>query len=532
MPETFRHVPIATSTEGRTVLGMTHHLDIHDLCALFGLSKGRMYAVTHLPEFPPCLVLSPRRHRWDRDQVMAYRDQRVSEKRTSQKRRVRLPVPSTAGARIVGVRRPVQSRKSSDSPVRMKIMTPEGVTVYPPQAEGGRWRAVWTEPDGTPASCLARDEAQMDTRLKPVASRLQADAGRTLEPVSALIEFYLRRARWASSYRVRVEHLIKSYILPQTTGMICEDVTERLLNAVVNSPSGYNTAKRLSGVVSGLVQAGLDGGYLENSSLGKIHWRDRITSSGSAKVSVVGLAEGYITADKIPGHDEVAALASAMRERCPWWLELAVHLSAYSGLRFGELAALRVDCIDVPSRQLRVARQASEVFGKIVESAPKGGKTRTAIYPAVTPGGYPLAAMMERRVAELTGVGALDDKPPLAFHAPDGGFLRGSNFSKRVLRPAYDEAGWRHVHSEWTWHSLRHVFCTTALTEWGVLLTDTSTLAGHATTAITADMYIDSMSGVIERVLRATEGPSAPDDPLALTGTAPTSIRPGTRGTE
>ena len=371
----------------------------------------------------------------------------------------------------------------------------------------------------------------MDTRLKPVAARLQADAGRTLEPVSALIEFYLRRARWAASYRVRVEHLIKSYILPQTTGMICEDVTERLLNAVVNSPSGYNTAKRLSGVVSGLVQAGLDGGYLANSSLGR--------STGAIDHFIglrqgirVGLAEGYITADKIPGHDEVAALASAMRERCPWWLELAVHLSAYSGLRFGELAALRVDCIDAASRQLRVARQASEVFGKIVEVCPQRRETRTAIYPAVTPSGYPLAAMVERRVAELTDAGALAAKSPLAFHAPDGGFLRGSNFSKRVLRPAFDEAGWRDIHSEWTWHSLRHVFCTTALTEWDVLLTDTSTLAGHATTAITADMYIDSMSGVIERVLRATEGLSAPHDPPPLPGTAPTSIGSGTRGTE
>ena len=41
---------------------------------------------------------------------------------------------------------------------------------------------------------------------------------------------------------------------------------------------------------------------------------------------------------------------------------------------------------------------------------------------------------------------------------------RSSSFSRNVLKPAYLAAGWRDSggNGEWTWHSLRHVFCTTA----------------------------------------------------------------------
>ena len=57
----------------------------------------------------------------------------------------------------------------------------------------------------------------------------------------------------------------------------------------------------------------------------------------------------------------------------------------------------------------------------------------------------------------------------------------------------------------WTWHSLRHVFCTTALFTWKLDATDVSRMAGHANYRITLDMYVGAAAGVLDRARTATE---------------------------
>jgi hypothetical protein len=57
-----------------------------------------------------------------------------------------------------------------------------------------------------------------------------------------------------------------------------------------------------------------------------------------------------------------------------------------------------------------------------------------------------------------------------------------------VLKPAYLAAGWRDRdgNGRWTWHSLRHVFCTSFT--WKLEATDVSRMAGHSSYRITLDM--------------------------------------------
>jgi len=81
-----------------------------------------------------------------------------------------------------------------------------------------------------------------------------------------------------------------------------------------------------------------------------------------------------------------------------------------------------------------------------------------------------------------------------------------SNFGRNVLKRAYLTAGWRDSSGEGrrTWHSLRHVFCTTALFTWRLDATDVSRMAGHANYRITLDMYVGTTAGVLERARNAT----------------------------
>ena len=59
-------------------------------------------------------------------------------------------------------------------------------------------------------------------------------------------------------------------------------------------------------------------------------------------------------------------------------------------------------------------------------------------------------------------------------------------------RPAYLAAGWRDAdgNGPWTWHSLRHMFCSTALFTWKLDATDVSCMARHANVRTTLLMYV------------------------------------------
>ena len=76
-----------------------------------------------------------------------------------------------------------------------------------------------------------------------------------------------------------------------------------------------------------------------------------------------------------------------------------------------------------------------------------------------------------------------------------------------MLQPAYRTAGWRDAdcNGRWTWHSLRHVFCTTTLFTWKLDATDVSRMADHAYYRITLDMYVGVTAGVLDRAHAATQ---------------------------
>ncbi|MGO9782031.1 MAG: hypothetical protein ACLPQY_20045, partial [Streptosporangiaceae bacterium] len=115
-----------------------------------------------------------------------------------------------------------------------------------------------------------------------------------------------------------------------------------------------------------------------------------------------------------------------------------------------------------------------------------------------------LAARIEEARAEQE---AGDNPLGLIFPNRRDGYWRSSNYNRRILQPAYAAAGWRDAdgNGTWTWHSLRHVFCTTALFTWKLDATDVSRMAGHANYRITLDMYVGTTKGVLDRARHATQ---------------------------
>ncbi len=184
------------------------------------------------------------------------------------------------------------------------------------------------------------------------------------------------------------------------------------------------------------------------------------------------------------------------------------NTAAYTGLRQGELFALTIPQVDAPARVIAVDRKVVEVAGHLYTEAPKNRKHRKTIYPARTPNGYPLAGKLAARVQAARAEHAAGLNPlGLIFPSPRHTLWRSSNFDRRVLAPAYTTAGWRdhHGNGTWTWHSLRHVFCTTALFTWKLDPTDVSRMAGHASYRITLDMYLGTTPGILDRARHATQ---------------------------
>ena len=61
--------------------------------------------------------------------------------------------------------------------------------------------------------------------------------------------------------------------------------------------------------------------------------------------------------------------------------DLLVRFLAYTGLRWGEMSALRVGSLDLLRRRLRVSRAFVEVRGQLVEGTPKTHQKRTVPLP-------------------------------------------------------------------------------------------------------------------------------------------------------
>jgi integrase len=158
-----------------------------------------------------------------------------------------------------------------------------------------------------------------------------------------------------------------------------------------------------------------------------------------------------------------------------------------------------------------VDRKVVEIAGHLYVEAPKNRKyrkDRKTIYPRRTPTGYPLAERLAARVEAARAEQAAGTNPlGLVFPSPTSKHWRSSNFNRNVLKRAYLAAGWRDAGGSGrrTRHSLRHVFCTTALFTWKLDATDVSRMAGHANYRITLDMYVGSTAGVLDRARTATD---------------------------
>jgi integrase len=420
-------------------------------------------------------------------------------------------------------------------PPRVVVEMECGILVYPPQQEGEPWRAAFTE-NGQRRFRQAMTEAGLAAKLAKVTERLATRAPNLEQPGSALIAHYLDpdrlpvTERWSRKHADTQTRLCTRFAEPVIAAVTCQDITVAHMQQIVDSAPTAKEGDRLRRCLSAMVTAGLKGGYLVSPQLREVHWKPAGRPVPEPKPAESGESDLWVDPGEIPSHADVDALGKTLAQgRRGDLMELMEETAAYAGLRQGEEFALTIFQVTTEEREIRVDRKVVEVKGKQYLERPKGRKNRTTIYPVRTPAGYPLAAKIDARIEEARDEMARGLNPlGLMFPSPRFKMWRSSNFDRRVLAPAYVIAGWREEDQDedrdgdWTWHSLRHVFCTTALFGWRLEATDVARMAGHANSRITWDMYVGATAGVLDRARKATSG--HPDDSQNVQDRAPDGV--------
>jgi integrase len=422
--------------------------------------------------------------------------------------------PRTAGRLPKGQRVSGDARESVRNADRPVIELDFGILVYPPETDGEPWRAVFTE-NGERRFLQGATETKLAAKLEKVKERLSVGAANAERPGGDLIAHYLDpdrlpvEERWSRKHAHTQRRLCERFAAPVIDTVTCQDITPGHMQQIVNAAPTAGEGHRVHAMVSAIVTAGIEGGYLTNPRLAKVHWQAGDRPVPAQQVTVSGESVLWVDPAEIPSDSDIGKFGRALAEGLHGERdELMANTAAYSGLRWGELSALTISQIDPAGRVITVDRQMIDVAGHLYAEAPKRRKYRKTIYPRRTPDGYPLAERLAARIEQATTEHEAGANPlGLIFPSPTGKHWRSSNFSRNVLKRAYLSIGWRDAdgNGKWTWHSLRHVFCTTALFTWKLDPTDVSCMAGHANVRTTLLMYVGTTAGVLDRARKATD---------------------------
>jgi integrase len=155
-----------------------------------------------------------------------------------------------------------------------------------------------------------------------------------------------------------------------------------------------------------------------------------------------------------------------------------VYLGAF-GLRWGEVAGLRVDRLDFLRQTITIDGQRTRgLHGEMIDANPKtkAGRRSSLALPDW------LMAMLAEILASR-GVTATTPEA-LVFVSPDGAPLHYSNWRRRVWLPARTAAGF----PELNFHDLKHTAGTALLDEGGNIKIAQARL-GHANPRMTLAIY-------------------------------------------
>lgn len=322
----------------------------------------------------------------------------------------------------------------------------------------GRWRARYRDAAGLEHSRHFSRKVDAQRWLDSVSSAVVT--GTYTDPRASGVIMADWSAMWLSGQvhlkatgRTRVEGIVRNYIVPRWGQTRLRDVSHAEIQGWVTellagglSPS---SVQRTHGLLSHMLDLAV---------------RDRRLPTNSAKG--VNLPRKLTRPRRFPSAGQVEQLGVECE---PYGL--VARFLAYTGLRWGEMAALRGRDIDPLRRRMHIARSVTEDNGRLIFDTPKTGEARTVPLPRF---------LAEQVVASVAGKGP----DQLVFEGTRGGVLRNGNFNRRTFDVAARAIGEPGL----TPHGLRLTAASLAIAAGGNVKV-VQQMLGHATASMTLDLY-------------------------------------------
>lgn len=325
------------------------------------------------------------------------------------------------------------------------------------QLPSGRWQIRY--PDPVTKQLRKGDRTYPTKRDAEVKlSEIEADIvrGRWVDPDAGKVSFgdfidqWFRERDYASTTRGRNGGVIRLHIRPHlgklAVGEIDTPCVRRWRAELLEAGVGEATVVKAYQILRAALNTAVDDGLIQRNPC-------RIKGAGITKSA----ERPVLTVE------EVFAVAGAIEGR----YRAMVLLAAFTGMRFGELAALQRRDVDLEGRFVQVRRaQAEPQSGKLEVKAPKSeAGVRTVSFPA----------SLVPEIKEHVRIFGEDGRTGLLFVGPKGGRLRRNNFHD-TWTAALKGAGVKGVH----FHDLRHTGNSLAATG-GATTRELMTRMGHST---------------------------------------------------
>ncbi len=356
------------------------------------------------------------------------------------------------------------------------------------KTEKGSFIARYRDPGGRERSKSFRTRAEAKAFLNSVEDAKQR--GDWTNPAGAKVKFKF----YADQYVAGLTH-----VRPGTKQKIEGHLNNQILPIFGGMPLGAIRPTDIRAWVGQLAEDGL-----ASSTIVGVYR----TFSKILKIAVI---DGLISRSPCVGIDlpkqtspdemrflepaQIEALADAIESR----YRALIFSAAYTGMRWGELAALRVSRLNLLKGTVEVKESLSEINGYLHVQPPKTGKPRTLSLP--------------RSLSEMLGehIGGYPSTDGYVFSSPEGKPLR-RNFYKRHYLPALLKSGLdpglclctdrscklRH-RPLYRFHDLRHT-CAALLIAQGAHPKEIQERLGHSTITLTFDRYGHLFPNLDERL--------------------------------
>ncbi|GAB4680645.1 tyrosine-type recombinase/integrase [Mycobacterium avium] len=349
----------------------------------------------------------------------------------------------------------------------------------PRHGRGKRWRVTVIGIDGARETEHFDRKSDAETYRNAAITRLTTGTYVTekagLVTVAAVWEVYLSHQKKGKTRDRRVSAW-NTWVSPKWGKRLIRDVTRSGVKTwiVEMGEKGAKPATIESAmeVLRGVLQVAVDDKRLaENAAKGhKLPARTKVN-------------KGYLT------HDQAWLLADSIDPR---YRTLVLFL-AYTGLRFGEAAALSVADLDMLRKLVHVRQQVSETSAGLVWTPTKGKQDRWV----------PLESFLLEPLAKLCEGKKRDD---LVFTAPRGGVLLLNTWRERTWNPTVEtltdaDDDFPRV----TPHDLRHTAASLAV-QAGANIKALQAMLGHEDATETLNTYAELFSEDLEHVAKKMEG--------------------------